>query len=357
MPTVKWSGTAFKTARLRPFGPRGQYQVKLSWYSPQISVSDRLQELKWMDDCGIPLNNVSGSDYLSCYRLVHLRSNFKTKKRNQLPGMNTIPGSDKRVMEIIKSLITHSFIFTLFLLLNNRFYCHSLHSYQTMISLIGTLALVGVVSAGQCKAVVPTCPIVLDGRVPSTANLATFDTSASPFLTDNVKGPQNWSEILKLPKVPASRFDLTGGQPVEIVINDKSIFSPGGTPQNGFRRAGLIPTANNGTDASTVGVKTFHWSVRQTASKLNFTHEYLNVWHERNDYNGNQFNFEIGSLIGRESATKKNDWKFTGRDDKVIWTGHAEEGQWQNFAITLDYTKKYVWILSKALRIENTNRV
>lgn len=211
-----------------------------------------------------------------------------------------------------------------------------------MLSLIGAFALVGAASAGQCKAIVPTCPIVLDGRVPSTANLATFDTSASPFSVDNVKGPQKWSEILKLPKVPASRFDLPGGQPVEVVINDKSIFSPGGKPQNGFRRAGLIPAANNGTDASTVGIKTFHWSVRQTAKKLNTSHEYINVWHERADYNGNQFNFETGALIGRETLTKKDDWKVLGKDDKVMWTGAKVEGQWENFAITLDYTKKYV---------------
>ncbi|TID25162.1 glycoside hydrolase family protein [Venturia nashicola] len=208
-----------------------------------------------------------------------------------------------------------------------------------MISLLGAIALFSAVTAGQCDKPAPTCPIVLDGRVPSTANLATFDTKSSPFSPDNVKGPQKWSEILKLPKVPASRFDLPGGQPVEVVINDKSIFSPGGKPQNGFRRAGLIPAANSGTDPSTVGIKTFHWSVRQSAKKLNTSHEYINVWHERNDYNGNQFNFQTGALIGKETLTKKDDWKVLGKDDKVIWSGGKVSGEWENFAITLDYTK------------------
>ncbi|QDS75362.1 hypothetical protein FKW77_002307 [Venturia effusa] len=213
-----------------------------------------------------------------------------------------------------------------------------------MISLFGAFAFVAVVSAGQCAspkaAVAITCPIVLDGRIPSSATLETFDTSASPFTPDNVKGPQKWSEILKLPKVPASKFDLPGGQAVEVVINDKSLFSPGGgKPQMGFRRAGLIPSKNSGKDASTEGVKTFHWSVRTTDKKLNTSHEYINVWHEKNDYNGNQFSFETGALIGRENATKADDWKFLGRDDKVVFTVAKAAGDWDNFAITLDYTK------------------
>lgn len=227
-----------------------------------------------------------------------------------------------------------------------------------MISLTGALLAVGAVSAGCVSAIVPTCPIVLDGRVPFTATLTTFDTPASPFSVDNVKGNLRWSEILKLPKIEPSRFDLPGGQPVEVVINDKSIFSPGGTPQSGFRRAGLIPTANNGSDASTVGVKTFHWSVRQTGKTLNLTHEYLNVWHERNDYNGNQFNFQIGSLIGRELASKKDDWKISGKDDKIVWSTkmEVEEKQWQNFAITLDYVKKYGFVLLSILDLDGTNQ-
>jgi hypothetical protein len=203
------------------------------------------------------------------------------------------------------------------------------------------LLLSAFLAVSTVSAINPTCSVVLDGRIPSTATLATFDTPASPFGTDNVKGEKlKFSELLKLPKVPASRFDLPNGQPVEVTINDKSIFKPGGGPaQSSFRRAGLIPASNNGTDASTVGVKTFHWSVRQTAKKLNVSHEYLNVWHERNDYNGNQFNFQIGTLIGRESALKKDDWKINDKNDKIVWSTKAESG-WQNFAITLDYVKK-----------------
>lgn len=65
------------------------------------------------------------------------------------------------------------------------------------------------------------------------------------------------------------------------------------------------------------------------------------MWHERNDYNGNQFNFQIGALIGRESGSEKGDWKINDRGEKIIWSGKAEVGVWQNFGVGLDYGKKY----------------
>lgn len=57
----------------------------------------------------------------------------------------------------------------------------------------------------------------------------------------------------------------------EEFISDKSIFNE----QIGFRRIELIPSSNDGKDASTDGVKTTHFSISKDAQKpLNTSHEY-----------------------------------------------------------------------------------
>lgn len=200
----------------------------------------------------------------------------------------------------------------------------------------------------KCKPKAIKCPITIDGRIPESIDLATFDTSASPFNPDYSKGENvSWSEILRLPKVPASRFDKPGHKAVEVTINDDSIFAPGGNRQWGFRRAGLL--MGNGSDASNEGVQTFHWSVMQDKkAKMNLTHEYMNVWHEANDYASNQFSFNAGIMLiqdkpqeGTVDTTKldKNLWKFLDRKNNIFWTTPITYNGWQNFAITLDYIK------------------
>jgi len=187
-------------------------------------------------------------------------------------------------------------------------------------------------------AIDPKCPIVHDGRIPSTATPATFDTSASPFNPEYVKGSAKFSEILSLSSVKPSRFDLAGGQPVMVTINDKSIFAPGGKPQNGFRRAGLLLAKNDGKDSSNQGVKTFHFSVQSGTKALNLTHEYMLVWHERDDFNGNQFEVATGTDVGKDGKDKAN-LRVKGKNGNVLWQTPAEKGAWQNFGITLDFEK------------------
>lgn len=195
------------------------------------------------------------------------------------------------------------------------------------------------------------CPITLDGRVPRNDTLQTFDTTASPFNPDFSKGQNlTWSQILKLPAIAPSKFDLPGHyKAVEVTINDHSIFVPGGgTQQLGFRRAGLL--MGNGSDATNVGVKTFHWSVKQDFhAKMNLTHEYMNVWHEANDYASNQFSFNTGIMLEQDQPTDSNVtttgldkrlWKFLDRKNNVIWTKRIDWHEWQNFAVTVDYEKK-----------------
>jgi hypothetical protein len=194
------------------------------------------------------------------------------------------------------------------------------------------------------------CPITIDGRVPTNFTLPMFDTTASPFSPQYSKGQNlTWSQIIKLPDVNASKFDIPGDKAIEVTINDQSIFLPGGGKQQlGFRRAGLL--MGNGSDATNVGVKTFHWSVQQDSSmKMNLTHEYMNVWHERNDYNGNQFSFNTGIMLAQDKPTDtnvsttgldKNLWKILNNKNDVIWTTYIVWDNWQNFAVTVDYVNK-----------------
>ncbi|TAQ90700.1 hypothetical protein B7494_g956 [Chlorociboria aeruginascens] len=185
------------------------------------------------------------------------------------------------------------------------------------------------------------------GRVPWNMSLKTFNTAASPFDPNYTKGENiSWSQILKFPTVLPSKFDILGDKAVEVTINDQSIFLPGGgTPQLGFRRAGLL--MGNGSDATNIGVKTFHWSVKQDLkAKMNLTHEYMNVWHEANSYDFNQFSFNTGIMLDQDKPTDTNVsttgldkrlWKFLDKDNDVLWTTAIDWEEWQNFAVTLDY--------------------
>lgn len=185
------------------------------------------------------------------------------------------------------------------------------------------------------------CPVVLEGRVPSTAVLTDFDSAAtSPFNPDYVKGNNlSWSEILLFPEgVAASRFDAAGGfQPIEVTVNNASIFME----QYGFRRAGL-QFANDTNEASPgyMGVKTLHWSVKQDAERaLNTSHEYLNVWHEAADYSANQFLFQTGKMIDQPDLDADT-FKFFDRNMTLLWETPIDQTEWQNFALTLDIDAK-----------------
>lgn len=211
-------------------------------------------------------------------------------------------------------------------------------------------ALISLAAAVPTSSSAIKCPITMDGRVPLGMNLSTFDTTASPFNPDYSKGQNlTWSQIIKFPHVSPSKFDIPADKPIEVTIDDRSIFVPGsGTPQIGFRRAGLL--LGNGTDATVVGVKTFHWSVKQDLkATMNLTHEYMNAWHETNDYSANQFSFNTGVMLEQDHPTDSNVtttglnkrlWKFLDRNNDVIWTTWIDWVEWQNFAVTVDYVKK-----------------
>ncbi|KAI1749451.1 hypothetical protein F4782DRAFT_303784 [Xylaria castorea] len=180
------------------------------------------------------------------------------------------------------------------------------------------------------------CPMMLNGLVKSSLVPTDLDSYAtSPFNPDYVRGSEKFSQSLQFPNVTSSRFDNATTKAVEVTIDDQSIFQT----QNGFRRAGLqIQGDTNEGGPGTTGVRTLHFSVKQDPQrKLNLTHEYLNVWHESSDYSANQFNFQTGTLIGR--GGNKNTFKVLNRQNTEVWSTPIDETAWQNFAITLDFSK------------------
>jgi hypothetical protein len=180
----------------------------------------------------------------------------------------------------------------------------------------------------------PNCRILFDGRIPTFAQTADFDTSSTPFRSGVKPSNTPWSAILSFAQVPPSLFDRdNSSKGLEIHLTDKSIASRLGQSQTTYRRTDLILD-----DASQAKVKTYHWSVGQ-GSPLNLTHFYANVFVDRQETVGESFIVGLGKLDG----TTTNNWKIAGRDRAVKWQTPVLEGQWQNFAVTLDYDKKYVF--------------
>jgi hypothetical protein len=208
----------------------------------------------------------------------------------------------------------------------------------------GSVAIPSAQRREQGRATAITCPIIFDGRILQNTTLKDFDTDGlTPYQARYVHGVNlTWSQILDFPDVANSMFDTASDKSLEVTISDASLFKPGsGNLQTGFRRAGLLLGANNGSDASNVGIKTFHWSVKQDPTRaMNLTHEYMNVWHETNDYSHNQFSFKAGVVLFVSNQTAKTDWKITDYKDRIVWSTPISFTEWQNFAITLDYNKK-----------------
>ncbi|KAH8649458.1 hypothetical protein BGZ60DRAFT_200708 [Tricladium varicosporioides] len=190
------------------------------------------------------------------------------------------------------------------------------------------------------------CPIQFEGRVSQASTLDTFDTSASLFNPGYVLGANlKWSSVLKFPNVNNSLFDANGTKAVEVTVNDKSIFAPSSTNvQTGFRRAELLPVSVSGTDASTQGVKTLHFSVMKDPSKpLNSSHEYQLFFLESNDYSTNQVTLKYGTLLSGPKPASPDSLVITGNVNANpivnIWSGRFTEKVWHNFAITNDFNK------------------
>ncbi|KAE8445036.1 hypothetical protein EG329_013750 [Mollisiaceae sp. DMI_Dod_QoI] len=177
-------------------------------------------------------------------------------------------------------------------------------------SISSTIAALAAVAAAQ------KCPLQFDGRVPQAATLSTFDTSASPF---------NPSYVI--------------GGTVEVTISPSSIFQS----QNGFRRAELMPSSNSGTDPSTAGIKTIHFSVQKdTLRPLNTSHEYQLFFLESNDYSTNQVVLKYGSILGGNPSGVSSDslivvGNVNAKPVVTLYSTKFTPATWHNFAITLDF--------------------
>ncbi|KAL5383067.1 hypothetical protein PMIN06_008715 [Paraphaeosphaeria minitans] len=193
------------------------------------------------------------------------------------------------------------------------------------------------------------CPIIFDGRVPQNSTPTSFNlASTSPYSPQYVKGENlTWSDIL-LPNITTSRFDTPFiHRPLEVTINDASLFRSGSGLQLGFRRAGLLLRDDKnaaGADAADQGIVTFHWSVRQDVSRpMNLSHEYMNVWHEKADYSGNQFTFVGGVVLpvdggsGVDSPAEKQAWRVQNARNEFVFRTEVREDGWQNFGVQLDH--------------------
>ncbi|KAF2831598.1 hypothetical protein CC86DRAFT_342525 [Ophiobolus disseminans] len=206
------------------------------------------------------------------------------------------------------------------------------------------------------------CPIIFDGRIPRNLTLSSFDSATtSPYNPDYVKGENTtWSSILLFPKYTApSRFDdVKIHKPLEVTIDNRSLFRAGQNLQVGFRRAGLLlkDDANDpGADASDAGIVTFHWSVKQDAARpLNLSHEYMNIWHEKADYSGNQFNFVGGVVLigdggtGVDTKIEKEKWRVQNYKNEFVFEVPIDFGRWQNFAVQLDYVRNTIQVFYSA---------
>jgi len=227
-----------------------------------------------------------------------------------------------------------------------------------MISLLSVLASAAF-AAGAPVAAPALGRIIFDGRVPWNFTRYTFDTNTSLYQNiDNVHGyNQTWDEVVQLPIVPPSLFDLPnldhifGTRSVEVTLSDASIFVPGdGVPDLGFRRSELVPATNNGSDATVQGTTTFHWSIRtDPARELNYTHEYHPTWHETADYSTSEFTFHTGTYFNLSNEipytpgldlTTPRTLRLAGRQTSpefVYISVPFTEETWHNFAVTLGW--------------------
>ena len=136
------------------------------------------------------------------------------------------------------------------------------------------------------------------------------------------------------------QFDIDiEAEPVETLISDDSIFNN----QVAFRRAELIPTSNDGADASTQGVKTLHFSVLKDGVRpLNLSHEYQLAFLESADFSTNQFVLKTGSILGQNTADPDTLQLFGNvNDGNLLFNTTFQAGVFHNFALKLDFNKKF----------------
>ncbi|KAH6649442.1 hypothetical protein F5144DRAFT_588157 [Chaetomium tenue] len=185
-------------------------------------------------------------------------------------------------------------------------------------------ALLSPLVAGQ------VCQLQFDGRVPSDLVASDLDVPNDIFSETFVLGEGlTFSQALRL--LPSSTASL----PIAVSISDQSIFNN----QVAFRRAELIPASNDGTDASTQGIKTLHFSVlKDNALPLNLSHEYQLAFLESQDFSTNQFVLKTGTILGQNTPDPDTLQLFGNvNQGDVLFSTPFTAGVFHNFALTLDF--------------------
>ncbi|ESZ93829.1 hypothetical protein SBOR_5770 [Sclerotinia borealis F-4128] len=188
------------------------------------------------------------------------------------------------------------------------------------------------------------CPIQFEGRVPVGTVPSTFDNSSTSLYnpTYNFGANLTWSQIIKIPTdIPASLYDGNSSEPFTVTLSDASIYAPSSTNvQVGFRRAELMPLSNNGSDTSTTGIKTLHFSImKDTSRPLNLSHEYQIAFLESADYNTNQVVLKTGTILDTNNSDS-NVLRVVGNVNEgatELFTTVFTDG-WHNFGLKLDFT-------------------
>lgn len=192
------------------------------------------------------------------------------------------------------------------------------------------------------------CPMVFDGRVPANFTLEQFDVKNNIFDPSFVVGAnQTFSSVLRFVNRGHLRslYDRAGvTKPVEVTINDKSIFAPSASNvQVGFRRTELMIASNSGKDDSTTGIKTLHFSIAKDPSRpLNLDYEYQLSWLEDSSFSMNQFVLKTGNITGVNTVHPDSLTLFgnTNKFGDVLFTTPFTAGTFHNFALKLDFTRK-----------------
>ncbi|TVY80675.1 hypothetical protein LSUE1_G003533 [Lachnellula suecica] len=192
------------------------------------------------------------------------------------------------------------------------------------------------------------CPVTLDGRVPAGSTPATFATDASPFDSASTAAEKilHLDQIIKIPSVTPSLFD-TNTIPFEVTLSDGSIFAPSATNvQTGFRRCEMILDGNTGTDDSTLGQKTMHFSLmKDTARPLNQSHEYQLFFLEDSSFSTNQVVLKTGTIAGVTGTDNLVMFGNVNTDVGTLFSTAFTEGVMHNFGVVMDFDANTTEIL------------
>ncbi|EFQ33734.1 hypothetical protein CGRA01v4_12288 [Colletotrichum graminicola] len=192
-----------------------------------------------------------------------------------------------------------------------------------------------------------SCNLQFDCRVPVGTEVEEFDVTNPLFNSKAVIGAGlTFSRVLQASDGASSPFDGNENIALAVAINDQSIFDG----QTSFRRTELIPSSNVGVDASTLGIKTLHFSVQKDEQRpLNLSHEYQLVFLESNDLTTNQIVLKTGTILGGVANVDPDTLTLFGNVNTkpappVLFSTPFTEYTIHNFAVTMDFNTNTVQV-------------